>query len=463
MGLGYIGLAFPGQAAFFIALLLIIVGNGFFKPNISTLVGNLYNNPQYKPYKDSGFNIFYMGINIGAFVCNFVAAYMRNNFGWGYAFAAAGIGMFLGLIWFWTGQKHVKHVDIIKPTQPEDVPLPKLFGTIFVPAIAAGVLGWFGPSLLFGRALFGSPSTDAFLFAAIPIIMFYGSLWVRASKKDKSPIAALLAIFGAVIIFWAIFHQNGSALTIWAERYTHRQVSGVVADFGDTFGMTQEVNTSIRDVPDLDLHGVPKTDADGNVILTPGPDPYFNNIDKAEWPPPEKNYTLISTEIFQSVNPFFVVILTPLVVGAFSLLRKRNKEPSTPGKIGIGMLITALSTTVMMLAVVTSQNGLIKSSPLWLISTYGVITVGELCLSPMGLAFVSKLSPPRITGLMMGGWFLSTAIGNKLSGVLSGLWGSIDYKVWFFTLNFGGAMAAAILIFFLLPWLKRVIAEHIEE
>jgi proton-dependent oligopeptide transporter, POT family len=462
MGLGYIGLAIPGQAAFFISLLLIIFGNGFFKPNISTLVGNLYNNEKYKKYKDSGFNIFYMGINIGAFVCNFVAAYMRNNYGWGYAFAAAGIGMFLGLIWFWKGQKHIKHVDIITPTQPEDIPLPKLFATIFLPAIAAGVLGWFVPTLLFGRPLLGSPSTDAFLFAAIPIVMFYGSLYFRASKEDKSPIAALLAVFAAVIIFWAIFHQNGSALTIWAERYTHRSVDGAVAEFASTFGMTQDVDTVIRDVPTFDVHGVPETDANGIVLLKPGPDPYFNNIDQSKWPSPPKSWTLISTEIFQSVNPFFVVILTPLVVGFFTLMRKRNKEPSTPGKIGIGMLITALSTTVMMGAVIFSQNGLIKSSPLWLISAYGVITIGELCLSPMGLAFVSKLAPRRITGLMMGGWFLSTAIGNKLSGVLSGLWGAIEFKLYFFLINFAGAMASAVLLFFLLPWLKRVIAEHME-
>ncbi|MCF8260366.1 MAG: peptide MFS transporter [Melioribacteraceae bacterium] len=460
MGVGYIMLAIPGDTVFFFSLGLIIIGNGFFKPNISTLVGNLYNDDRFRDYKDSGFNIFYMGINVGAFVCNFVAAYLRNQYGWGYAFAAAGIGMFLGLIWFWAGQKHVKEADVIKPTQPEDTPLPKLLGTIFIPALAAGFIGWIVPTLLFGEPILGSQSTDAFLFASLPIIYFYASLWIKAGEKDKRPIAALLAVMGVVIIFWAIFHQNGSALTIWAERYTDRTMPTVLEGFSDTFNLTQEVDTSPRVVPQLDAHGVPVTGDDGKIVTEIGPDPYFNNLAKENWPEEGKSLKLISTEIFQSINPFFVVVLTPVVVGFFNILRRRKKEPSTPGKIGWGMLITALSTVVMMIAVLASQNGEVKSSAFWLFLTYGVVTIGELCLSPMGLALVSKLSPPRLTALMMGGWFLATAIGNKLSGVLSGLWGGIDNKVFFFMINFVGALIGAALIFMLLKWLKEIIREH---
>ncbi len=460
MGTGYIGLAVPGNTAFFVALLLIIVGNGFFKPNISTLVGNLYNTDKFRDFKDAGFNIFYMGINIGAFVCNFVAAYLRNEYGWGYAFAAAGIGMYLGLIWFFAGQKHVVEADVIKPTQPEDMPLGKLFATIFVPTIAAGALGWFLPTVLFGAPMLGSNSTDAFLFAAIPIVGFYGSLWMRASKEDKEPIGALLAVMGVVIIFWAIFHQNGSALTIWAERYTDREMPVAIEGIAETLEFKQEVTTDLREVPEVDLHGVPVTDGAGKVITAMGPDPYFNNVPKENWPPAGQPVKLVSTEIFQSINPFFVVILTPVVVGFFGFLRSRKKEPSTPAKIGWGMLITAASTTIMMAAVLASQNGELKSSALWLFGTYGVITIGELFLSPMGLALVSKLSPPRITALMMGGWFLATDIGNKLSGVLSGLWGSIHNKLYFFMINFAGALFGAVLMFLLLKWIRRVVLEH---
>lgn len=453
--LGYLGLAIPGYTAFYISLLFIIVGNGFFKPNISTLLGNLYNDPKYKDLKDSGYNIFYMGINIGAFICNFIAAYLRNYYGWGYAFAAAGIGMFIGLLWFMSGQKHVKEADILKPTQKEDMSLPKIFSVILLPAAITGTIGWFIPD-----NLFGSDSTDAFIFACIPILSFYFSLWFRASKKDKAPIGALLSIFFVVIIFWAIFHQNGSALTIWAESYTDRKLPTAAETVAGTFGLVQRVDTEFREVPKLDSHGRAILDDDGKIIMELGPHPYFFNLPKKEWPAEGQDLKLLSTEIFQSINPFFVVILTPIVVGFFGWLRRRKKEPSTPAKIGWGLFITALSTLVMIAAVVYSENGMIKSSALWLVGTYMVITVGELFLSPMGLSLVSKLSPVRITSLMMGGWFLSTSVGNKLSGVISGLWDSIDNKIYFFLINFAGAMIAAIAIFMMIKWLKRVVEEQ---
>lgn len=488
MGLGYLGLGATSNALFWPSLFLIIFGNGFFKPNISTLVGNLYSEEKYKKLKDSGFNIFYMGINIGAFVCNFVAAYLRNEFGWGYAFSAAGIGMFIGVIWFFFGQKHVKSADILKPTKPGDMSLGKIFGVVFLPAIIAAGIGWFLPVLVFGSTLLGSNSTDAFLFASIPILIFYLSLLLKADAEDKAPIAALLSIFGVVIIFWAIFHQNGAALTVWARDYTDREMPAFVQDAAESLSLTEEVYTEnilIKDtvenrtnyvpVPLIVESDAPKIieyklttgsvetvtiDTSGKVIEKGVPHPYYAQIKEANWPESGKGMKLLSTEIFQSVNPGFVVVLTPLVVGFFGFLRRRNKEPSTPAKIGYGLLITAASTTLMMLAVITSDNGSEKSSALWLISTYGVITVGELFLSPMGLSLVSKLSPTRITSLMMGGWFLSTALGNKLSGVLSGLWETYDNKAIFFLVNFIGAFAAAVLIFLMVKWLRRVVKEH---
>ena len=453
--LGYIGLAIPGYTAFYISLLFIIVGNGFFKPNISTLLGNLYNDPKYKDLKDSGYNIFYMGINIGAFVCNFIAAYLRNYYGWGYAFAAAGIGMFIGLIWFMAGQKHVKEADIRKPTQKEDMSLPRIFSVILLPAAITGTIGWFIPD-----NLFGSDSTDAFIFACIPILSFYFSLWFRASKEDKAPIGALLSIFFVVIVFWAIFHQNGSALTIWAESYTDRKLPVAAETVAGTFGLVQKVDVENREVPKLDSLGRAVLNDEGKIIMEMGPHPYFFNLPKDQWPEEGKDLKLLSTEIFQSINPFFVVLLTPIVVGFFGWLRRRKKEPSTPAKIGWGLFITALSTLVMVGAVIYSDNGMIKSSAMWLLGSYMVITVGELFLSPMGLSLVSKLSPVRITSLMMGGWFLSTSVGNKLSGVISGMWDSIDNKVYFFLANFSGAMIAAIAIFLMVKWLRRVVEEQ---
>ncbi|MCP5064333.1 MAG: peptide MFS transporter, partial [Ignavibacteriae bacterium] len=292
------------------------------------------------------------------------------------------------------------------------------------------------------------------------IVGFYASLWFRASQEDKRPIAALLTVMGVVVIFWAVFHQNGPAFTKWAEEYTSREMPAAVENVATNLSLVQTVNTTPREVAQSDTHGVPLLDENGNAIVEMGPHPYFNNIPKEEWPEEGKDLKLLSTEIFQSINPFFVVLLTPLVVGFFTFLRKKGKEPSTPGKIGLGMLITALSTIVMIVAVITSDNMATKSTPMWLIINYAVITVGELFLSPMGLALVSKLSPKRITALMMGGWFLSTAIGNKLSGVLSGLWGLFENKAYFFGVNFVGAFIGAILMFMLLKWLKEIIYEH---
>src|SRR5690348_11170185 len=143
MALGYFGLALPGNTALYISLLLIIVGNGFFKPNISTILGNIYNREDLKPLKDNAYNIFYMGINIGAFVCNFVAAYLRNKYGWGYAFGAAGVGLIIGMIVLASFLKHVKVGDIKKPVQPEDMPISKIFGYVFLPAIIFAIIGWY--------------------------------------------------------------------------------------------------------------------------------------------------------------------------------------------------------------------------------------------------------------------------------------------------------------------------------
>ncbi|RMF56944.1 MAG: MFS transporter [Calditrichaeota bacterium] len=436
MALGYLGLAVPGVGIFYISLLLIVLGNGFFKPNISTLVGRLY--PEGSKLKDSGYNIFYMGINIGAFVCNFVAAILRNNFGWGYAFAAAGIGMLIGLVTFFLGQKHLTMVhDRGEVGSVADTGiLGKLVFQIIIPAGICGFIGY----EFFGGLFGGSPQTAAFIFATIPVIGYYVVLVLTSPKEERAPIGALLSIFAVVIVFWMIFHQNGSSLTYWAEENTKRE-AGVLAPVLRFFSFDQDatIGTTIKD-PDA-------------------PGSYWRNVPPEQRPPAGKTVTLISTELFQSINPFFVVFLTPLVVGFFGWLRRRNKEPSTPAKIAWGMVITAVSTLFMIAAVHVTHGGQFKASPWWLVGTYGVITVGELFLSPMGLALVSKLSPKRVTALMMGGWFLATAIGNKLSGVLAGLWEKIPLEG-IFWINFASALGAALVIAALTPWIRRVMAEH---
>lgn len=455
MGLGYITLALPGLASFYVALGLIIVGNGLFKPNISTLLGNLYSTEEYKDMKDSGYNIFYMGINIGAFVCNIIAAFMRNKFGWEAAFATAGIGMFVGLIVFSFGLKHFKQANVIKPKQEGDIGLGKVLLYVFVPAIIVGLIGWMIP----GNIL-GSDSTDAFIFACIPVVAFYISLYVRANKIDKRPIAALLAVFAVGVMFWAVFKQNGTALTRWAKFYTERSVSNAVEKpLADLYLVEeipyQESETAIYD----DQYRVVRDD-NGDIVKEVGKDVYFTNMNPEKLPEEGDMVYLINTEIFQSVNPAWVIILTPLLVWFFIRLRSRNKEPTTAGKITLGLFISALSCLVMVAAVYIGENGAVKVSPWWLIGCYGVITLGELCLSPMGLSLVSKLSPPRLTALMMGGFFLSTSIGNKLSGVLASQWYGYENKANFFLVNFILLMIATLFAVAILKWLNTIMKEN---
>ena len=456
MCVGYSLLAIKGETIFFTALFLIILGNGFFKPNISTLLGNLYNEEKYIGLKDAGYNIFYMGINLGALICNFFAAALRNYYGWGAAFLAAGIGMLVGVIVFWIGMRHYKHADVKKPVQKEDSSLSRIFGLTILPALIAGVIGWIIPG-----NIFGSDSTDAFILGAMPVVYFYFSLWKKATEVDKKPIAAMLAIFGVVIIFWAVFKQNGTALTTWAEFYTDREVPEVIQGPMETLKFNQVITYQDDSLVTLtDEHFRKVLDTAGNPIKVAGYPDYFKNMDPEKLPEDGGTVSLANTELFQSINPFWVVVLTPLVVIFFGFLKRRGKEPTTPSKIAWGLVISAVSTFVTVAAVYMCSNGEIKASPWWLIASYGVITIGELFLSPMGLSLVSKLSPPRLTALMMGGWFLSTSIGNKLSGILATMWDKYDNKEYYFMVNFVLLALAALAIFKMLKWLNAIFKEH---
>lgn len=455
MGIGYCGLALPGMTFFYISLLIICIGNGFFKPNISTILGNVYNAPEYKAMKDSGYNIFYMGINIGAFICNFFGAYLRNTFSWGHAFMAAGIGMFIGVIIFWIGNKHFKHADVIKPTKPEDLPVSKILGVTILPMFIAGYIGWILPG-----NIFGSDSTDAFILGALPVAAYYVNVLLRSKDEDRKPLAALLAVFAVAIIFWAIFKQNGTALTTWAESYTDREIPSAMVEPAKVLGVVQEVKYEKDSVPLADEQFRVARDASDKVIKSYDYPLYFKNVPKDQLPAEGESVKLVSTELGQSINPFWVIVLTPLVVAFFAFLKRRDREPGTPWKIFYGLLITAVSTLVMVAASYACHNGLTKSSMLWLIGSYGVITVGELCLSPMALSLVSKLAPPRLTALMMGGWFLAISIGNKLSGVLASMWDGYEHKANFFLVNFVLALITSAIILLIVKWLNKITKEH---
>jgi POT family proton-dependent oligopeptide transporter len=462
MGAGYLMMGIHSLPMLYTAMTLVIVGNGFFKPNISTLLGNFYSKEEYLDKKDEGYNIFYMGINVGAFICNFFGAALQILLGWQYAFMAAGIGMFIGVFVFLMGTKHYVGYDHKKGTQEGDMPFYKIVLFILFPSVIFGVIGWFLKGIASdanpNSYIFGSDSTDAFVFACIPIIFFYGSLYVKAKVEDKRPIGALLSIFAVVILFWAVFKLNGSALTTWADRYTDREVTGTTEKVFSTLVQSKEITYKKASTELYDAKFRLQKE-NGEVIKVVDYPIYFRNVSKEKLPEEGSKISVWATNLSQSINPGWVIILTPLIVAFFTFLRSRKKEPSTPTKIAFGLLISALSVLIMVAAVHIGNNGTEKVSVWWLVANYGVITIGELFLSPMGLSVVSKLSPKNITALMMGGWFLSTSIGNKLSGVLASLWDTYDDKANFFWVNFGLLMFATLIMFALVKNLNKVMKE----
>jgi POT family proton-dependent oligopeptide transporter len=326
MGFGHLSLAFSPLPTFFLGLCLLCIGNGLFKPNISTILGNLYRDMPEK--RDDAYNIFYMGINLGALFSPLVASYLRNNFGWDYAFGAAGVGMVVALAVFVFFRKHVAAGEISDKDRALDSSLPRV---------------------------------------------------VLTKKQEKDRIFALLMIFAVVVVFWMVFEQNGFTLTFWARDNTE---------------------------------------------------------------------TSISPEIFQSVNPTFILIFTPLLVWFWTRLRKVGKEPATATKIAIGMLLTAAAYGIMTLAGwAGGDTGRVGVG--WLVGTYGVITLAEILLSPMGLSLVSRLAPPRMAGMLMGTWFAFTALGSYMAGLVGSFWDQMPHSSFFLIMVVASLAAFAVLMLLL--------------
>lgn len=461
MGIGYCMMGVHSFAMLYTGMILVIAGNGLFKPNISTLLGNLYNNDDYKDQKDEGYNIFYMGINIGAFVCNIVSAFLINKYGYSAAFVGAGVGMFIGVVVFLIGNKHYTTGDVKKVAIPGEKPWWIDLSIVVVPAVLFAIIGYFingVPSETNEHSfLVKDDVTDAFLFACIPVIFFFGYVLFSSPKNERRVVSAILVVCIAVIPFWAIFKQNGTVLNTWANNYTNRDVPDFMKNGLKSMYLADTINYSKSEEPTpvLDKHF--RKVGEEEAIQYPS---YFKNYEKTPQLKEGEQVVVFNANIFQSVNPFWVIVLTPLIVGIFRFLRLRKLEPSIPIKFVLGLFITGLSCLVMVQAANASMNGEMKSSYWWFFGAYGVITVGELCLSPIGLSMVSKLSPARLTALLMGAWFISTSIGNKLSGVIASLWDQYDDKSSFFMLNFYLMMGATLILIVLLPWLLKVFREQ---
>jgi POT family proton-dependent oligopeptide transporter len=360
---GYLLLTVRTVSALYAALVLLVIGNGFFKPNISTLVGNLY--PPGSPLRDSAYNIFYMGINIGAFLAPLIAEAVRQHFGYHNAFGVAGAGMALGLVIFLAFQKYVAEADQRHKAAPP-------------PADDA----------LAGDQV-ATPPPEKPAIELVPE-------WQR--------IMALLVIYAIVIVFWMGFHQNGSTFTYFANDNTDWS-SSVVIPFV---------------IKVLSL-GTIRADQ-------------------------------VSGVVSNSINPFWIIVLSLPLVRFWGWLNKRGLEPSTPTKMVFGMTLAGVAFLILYLAA-RSGGDTGRVSPWWLVSAYFTISLGELMLSPMGLSLVSKVAPARMRGLMMGGWFVATAIGNKLT-MIGQYWDVWSHSKFFLVLGLM-SLATAVVLFALVQPLKR--------
>ncbi len=509
---GHLALAWPEKMGLFLGLGLLCLGNGAFKPNISTLVGNLYE--PNSPLRDAGYNIFYMGINIGAFICNFVAALVRNYVdrnpvyltsswkvtGWHAAFGSAAIGMLLGVIIFALNYRMFAKADQ-DPAANEGSKesLTPLWLQCLLPAAVLAVVGW----LVASREPFQDwfqkngmkPPTVAFLGACLPVVLFYLTMWRNVpDQRARGRVAALLVIFSVVIIFWATFQLYTTALTAWARDVTDRVPNAFVRLF--TERLPEDLEPTEDAPPSYYFNASPETPRPPREAFEVASDilPLFhlqglgafqlivariahedmvkkiyqNSRDDTPTLPPGKPLKLVNTELFSSIEPGFLILFTPLLVGFWHFLRARKIEPSTSAKIALGMVLTAAAAAIMYLATRSCNESQEKSSAWWLFGTYAMFTIAELCLSPMGLSLVNKMAPASKRAFMMGGWFLATSVGLKISGVFGEVYANgtffgiaIDHRNFWIVLIIANILGGCI-IFALLHWLNRQMAGNEE-
>ncbi len=425
MFVGYLLLSFPFGGDMFalivmlLALVLISLGTGLFKGNLQVMVGNLYDDPQYASKRDAGFSLFYMAINIGALFAPTAAVKIKewaetslgysSNDAYHFSFAVACASLVLSIAIYYLTRSTFRHTEGGKKTA----------------------------------------ASSASTAAVEPEL---------TKEETRQRIVALCLVYAVVIFFWMAFHQNGLSLTYFADEFTaHTATAGVESMCFDVLNLVAIIVIVYAGFSVFQSKTVRAKSISAVVAVAA--------LCFLGWQYKGASEDIsISAPIFQQFNPFYVVALTPFSMLIFSSLASRGKEPSAPRKIAYGMLVAAAAFLLMMFA---SQGLLTPNeqkaagdaamfvSPYWLISTYLVLTFGELLLSPMGISFVSKVAPPKYKGLMMGGWFVATAIGNKLVGVGGYLWGDISLVV-VWGVFIAVCVIAALFMFAMMKRLEKV-------
>ena len=469
MFLGYLCLAIPtapdaaGKILMFGALTLIAIGTGLFKGNLQVMVGNLYDDPKYSAKRDAAFSLFYMAINVGSMFAPSMAKAMTN---WSLSkselFYNANVPALAHQVMNGTiTPENMANLEGIAATMPGAAGMDMAtFAPYYIEKLSAAYNGGFAVacvSLILSvliyfscRAWFKHADVNAKQAkAANP-----ASEVELTPEQTKSRIGALIFVFAVVIFFWMAFHQNGATMTFFARDYTASSVTGglrigfniwclaiialSVYTLFSVFQSESKKTKVISGAVTLGLWGL----AAALYLRMPG----TVNIQPSD---------------FQQFNPFYVVALTPVSLAIFGALAKKDKEPSAPRKIGLGMLVAAAGFLILTLGSLGLESpkelgGTVSPvlvSPTWLISTYLVLTFAELLLSPMGISFVSKVAPPKYKGMMMGCWFVATAIGNMLVSVGGFLWGNIPLVV-VWSVFLGLCLLSALFMFVMMKKLE---------
>ena len=471
MFVGYLLLAIPtaanltGKMMMFGSLFLIACGTGLFKGNLQVMVGNLYDSPEYSSKRDTAFSLFYMAINVGALFAPTAATKVTN-----YILGGAGLTYNAQI-------PSLAHQFLNGTITPE--------GNATLSSLQAAQ-GFTGDMSAFCSTYIEKLSEAynyGFAVACISLIlsmaiyvccrsMFkhadYNSKQAKAVNNYNEPeltpaqtkerIVALLLVFAVVIFFWMAFHQNGLTMTFFARDYTTQSVTGLDRIGFDVWNLVLLIIV-VYGAFSLFQSKTGRGKAIAGVAV-------LASLGILIWSYSSMDPTVeILPQIFQQFNPFFVVALTPVSLAVFGYLARRKKEPSAPRKIGIGMVIAACGFLILAIGSLglptpkeveaAGINPDVLVSPNWLISTYLVLTFAELLLSPMGISFVSKVAPPKYKGMMMGGWFVATAIGNYLVAIIGYLWGGIQlWMVW--SVLIVCCLLSALFIFSIMKKLEKV-------
>ncbi|NLI36064.1 MAG: peptide MFS transporter [Bacteroidales bacterium] len=469
MFFGYFLLAIPtdsvtGKWMMFGSLALIACGTGLFKGNLQVMVGNLYDAPQYRNKRDTAFSIFYMAINVGALFAPTAATkmtdYMLNKAGLFYDCKIPALAhQFLNhtitadntteLSALQAAQHFAGDTATFCQTYIAELSKAYNYGFgIACISLIVSILIYYGFRSTFKSADFNAKQAKAAHIVEEEL----------TPKETRQRIVALLLVFAVVLFFWMAFHQNGLTLTFFARDYTQHAATGLNRIGFDVWNLVLVI-IGIYSAFSIFQSKTRKAKIISGTIL--GAALVLLVVKYME----TDNFVPILPQIFQQFNPFFVVALTPVSLAIFTSLAKKGKEPSAPRKIGYGMLVAACGFILMTIASLAlpspaaiAEHPLADTSlvsPDWLISTYLVLTFAELLLSPMGISFVSKVAPPKYKGMMMGGWFVATAIGNYMVAIPGHLWGSLPlWVVW--SVLIVCCVVSALFIFSIMKKLEKV-------